>query len=187
MHLAKFTFLISLIIIVVKLFDHYTFYRKIYSTACRKLYHGYFIKINCFNIILLEKNAIKKHRRTHTYTKELPSAMPRYVFLWLQNEKITVGSWNLPNVPPMTELYMHCYCFPEQHDYLCYHAAAAKSLQSCLTLQDPIEGSPPDSSVPGILQARILEWVAISFSKQLNKNSLKKEKTLNLDSSEICG
>ena len=43
-------------------------------------------------------------------------------------------------------------------------AAAAKSLQWCLTLCDPIDGSPPGSPVPGILQARILEWVAISFS-----------------------
>ena len=43
-------------------------------------------------------------------------------------------------------------------------AAAAKSLQSCPTLRDPIDGSPPGSPVPGILQARILEWVAISFS-----------------------
>ena len=43
-------------------------------------------------------------------------------------------------------------------------AAAAKLLQSCLTLCDPIDGSPPDSTVPGILQARTLEWVAISFS-----------------------
>ena len=43
-------------------------------------------------------------------------------------------------------------------------AAAAKLLQSCLTLCDPIGGSPPDSPVPGILQARTLEWVAISFS-----------------------
>ena len=43
-------------------------------------------------------------------------------------------------------------------------AAAAKSLQSCLTLCNPIDGSPPGSSVPGILQARTLEWVAISFS-----------------------
>ena len=43
-------------------------------------------------------------------------------------------------------------------------AAAAKSLQSCPTLCDPIDGSPPGSSVPGILQARTLEWVAISFS-----------------------
>ena len=43
-------------------------------------------------------------------------------------------------------------------------AAAAKSLQSCLTLCDPIDGSPPGSPVPGILRARTLEWVAISFS-----------------------
>ena len=44
-------------------------------------------------------------------------------------------------------------------------AAAAKSLQSCPTLCDPIDGSPPGSPIPGILQARTLEWVAISFSK----------------------
>ena len=43
-------------------------------------------------------------------------------------------------------------------------AAAAKSHQSCLTLCNPIDGSPTGSSVPGILQARTLEWVAISFS-----------------------
>ena len=43
-------------------------------------------------------------------------------------------------------------------------AAAAKSRQSCPTLCDPIDGSPPGSPVPGILQARTLEWVAISFS-----------------------
>ena len=43
-------------------------------------------------------------------------------------------------------------------------AAAAKSLQSCPTLCDPIDGSPPGSPVPGILQAGVLEWVAISFS-----------------------
>ena len=44
-------------------------------------------------------------------------------------------------------------------------ATAAKSLQSCPTLCDPIDSSPPGSAVPGILQARTLEWVAISFSK----------------------
>ena len=48
------------------------------------------------------------------------------------------------------------------HDWV---AATAKLLQSCPTLCDPIDGSPPGSSVPGILQARTLEWVAISFSK----------------------
>ena len=43
-------------------------------------------------------------------------------------------------------------------------AAAAKLLQSCLTLCDPIDSLPPGSPIPGILQARTLEWVAISFS-----------------------
>ena len=45
-----------------------------------------------------------------------------------------------------------------------YTAAAAKLLQSCPTLCKPIDGSPPGSLVPGILQARTLEWVAVSFS-----------------------
>ena len=57
-------------------------------------------------------------------------------------------------------LYMRCStssCFAAA-------AAATKSLQSCSTLCDPIDRSPPDSPVPGILQARTLEWVAISFS-----------------------
>ena len=44
-------------------------------------------------------------------------------------------------------------------------AAAAKSLQSCLTLCDPIDGSPLGSPIPGILQARVLEWGANAFSK----------------------
>ena len=47
---------------------------------------------------------------------------------------------------------------------LAYAAAAAKSLQPCPTLYDPIDGNPPGSPVPGILQARTLEWVVISFS-----------------------
>ena len=46
-------------------------------------------------------------------------------------------------------------------------AAAAKSLQSCPTLCDPVDGSPPGSPVPGILQDRTLEWVAISFSNSV--------------------
>ena len=47
---------------------------------------------------------------------------------------------------------------------LANHVSATKLLQSCPTLCDPIDGSPPGSPVPGILQERILEWVAISFS-----------------------
>ena len=61
-----------------------------------------------------------------------------------------------------TYLYSHVHCSIIHS--ICTAAAAAKSLQSCLTLCDPIDGSPPGSPVPGILQARTLEWVAISLS-----------------------
>ena len=60
--------------------------------------------------------------------------------------------------------YLICYYFYILVDLTFIAAAAAKSLQSCPTLCDPIAGSPPGSPVPGILQARTLEWVAISFS-----------------------
>jgi len=53
--------------------------------------------------------------------------------------------------------------------YLTDMQSAAKSLQSCPTLCDPIDGSPPGSPVPGILQARTMEWVAISFSTSTTK------------------
>ena len=53
-------------------------------------------------------------------------------------------------------------CFPG--DTFAASAAATKLRQSCPTLCDPIDGSPPGSSVPGLLQTRTLEWVAISFS-----------------------
>ena len=59
----------------------------------------------------------------------------------------------------------------EEIAFILKAAAAAKSLQLCPTLCDPIYGSPPGSSVPGILQARTLEWVAISFSKCMKMKS----------------
>ena len=62
---------------------------------------------------------------------------------------------------------MALYCVIKRcirHDHSVYFYAAAKSLQSCLTLCDPIESSPLASPIPGILQARTLEWVVISFS-----------------------
>ena len=68
-------------------------------------------------------------------------------------------------------------------------AAAAKSLQSCPTLCDPTEGSPPGSPVPGILQARTLEWVAISFSNawkwKVKVKSLSEPKDCSLPGSSI--
>ena len=54
--------------------------------------------------------------------------------------------------------------FPSKKIVYNLHIAIAKSLQSCLTLCDPIDGSPPGFAIPEILQARTLEWVAISFS-----------------------
>ena len=70
---------------------------------------------------------------------------------------IKLDAYKSPSIVPelwkMLNKYMLCYAM------LCY----AKSLQSCLTLCDPIDGSLPGSPVPGILQARTLEWVAISF------------------------
>ena len=54
--------------------------------------------------------------------------------------------------------------FPEKHSRSPAAAAAAAAAKSCLSLCDPIDGSPQGSHVPGILQARTLEWVGISFS-----------------------
>ena len=58
-------------------------------------------------------------------------------------------------------VFSHHYCTSSELEVA---AAAAKSLQWCLTLCDPIDGSPPGSAAPGILQARTMVWVAISFS-----------------------
>ena len=64
-------------------------------------------------------------------------------------------------VPLRAKLVCHIFC---QIQAIKHAAAAAKLLQSCPTQCDPIDGSPPGSPIPGILQARTLEWVAISFS-----------------------
>ena len=60
--------------------------------------------------------------------------------------------------------------------YICY----VKSLQSCLTLCDPIDGSPPGSTIPGILQARILEWGAIAYSDYIYNQHIKQHVNIKL-------
>ena len=75
-----------------------------------------------------------------------------------------------------------------------YSATATKSLQSCPTLCDPIDSSPPGSAVPGILQARTPEWVAISFSNAwkwkvksiLRHNVYTQESHIHIDDKAIC-
>ena len=74
--------------------------------------------------------------------------------LYFIEEKIMKGISPFPNIKKGIFLLFHGAAA----------AAAAKLLQSCPTLCNPIDGSPPGSAIPGILQARILEWVAISFS-----------------------
>ena len=79
------------------------------------------------------------------------------------------GGGSAPCAPQESHWTHHCSQLPGGQKRGCslptsIAAAAAKLLQSCPTLCDPIDGSPPGSSVPGILQARTLEWVAISFS-----------------------
>ena len=69
----------------------------------------------------------------------------------------------LSSIPPNFIVFSMCQTLAN-HFPFSFPAAAAKSLQSCLTLCDPTDGSPPGSPVPGILQARTLEWVSISFS-----------------------
>ena len=90
----------------------------------------------------------------------------------MNSNTIIVGDFNIP-LTPMNRLTKQKISKEtetlndtmDQLDLIDIHrTAAAKSLQSCLTLCDPIDGSPPGFPVPGILQARTLEWVAISFS-----------------------
>ena len=69
-----------------------------------------------------------------------------------------------PPVPGCSQIWIGCLKGHLHLDVLTAAAAAAASLQSCPTLCDPRDGSPPGSAVPGILLARTLEWVAISFS-----------------------
>ena len=75
------------------------------------------------------------------------------------------GAWKSMDMGQGKWWSVICSANPHQASFFVASiTSAAKSLQSCSTLCDPIDGSPPGSTVPGILQARTLEWVAISFS-----------------------
>ena len=84
------------------------------------------------------------------------------------------------------KIFLFCLILPFTYPSIST-AAAAKSLQSCPALCNPIDSSPPDSSVPGILQARILECVAISFSNQSIHVCLKCDYVQNKDLDKIQG
>ena len=92
-------------------------------------------------------------------------------FFCLQSWDVNIQSYNLL-LDHIQFTLVHEPNIPGSYALFFFTAAAAKPLQSCLTLCDPIDGSLPGSSVPGILQARTLEWVAISFSPSLQHQTL---------------
>ena len=91
-------------------------------------------------------------------------------FLLLLNICTSLNTWAslvaqlVKNPPAMQETWVQSLGWEDPLEKGKATVSAAKLLQSCLTLCDPIDGSPPGSPIPGILQARTLEWVAISFS-----------------------
>ena len=103
---------------------------------------------------------LRIHGNTHLFRIfPLLISIPRQVKEAMQMNKSPTGwseSWERETRTLEAECRAHCD--------LQGNAAAAKSLQSCPTLCNPIDGSPSGSTVPGILQARTLKWVAISFS-----------------------
>ena len=110
--------------------------------------------------------AVRAQSPNHWISRELPLHMIFYI----ANYHPFVSTLGIPSsisceANLMINLLSFCLSIRDFiSPYFWRTAATAKSLQSCPTLYDPIDGSPPGSAIPGILQARTLEWVAISFS-----------------------
>ena len=104
------------------------------------------------------------HRRQPTRLP-VPGILQARILEWISMPSSRGYSW--PRVQThclLSLMHWQAHSLPLSHQGRPRCHAAAKSLQSCPTLCDPIDGSPPGSPVPGVLQARTLEWVAISFS-----------------------
>ena len=101
-------------------------------------------------------NHLKTSCRSGVPTAPMPASVTAY---FLRTWPVTLHEHNKKDQKQKTSMDT-TFNFQTPFTMLCY----AKSLQSCPTLCDPIDGSPPGSPMPGILQARTLEWVAISFS-----------------------
>ena len=99
---------------------------------------------------MMHSISIKLIITSHSYSFSL-------LFLWYEGLRSSLSTCQY------TVITMQCYYYRTPVDRSSA-AAAAKSLQSRLTLCDPTDGSPPGSAIPGILQARTLEWVAISYT-----------------------
>ena len=118
------------------------------------------IEENCYKHIFLEEENSLKYRKEEIWTSVLQ-------YISSSKSMILDGfvNFRLDNYYNFTwVLFKLFFNATTAAAAVAAAAAAAKSLQSCPTLCDPMDGSPPGSPVPGILQARTLEWVAISFS-----------------------
>ena len=98
----------------------------------------------------MQETQVESLGQTHPLKKEMPTHS-------------NIPAWEIPPTEEPGKLQSTGSQIV-RHDLVTAAAAAAKSLQSCPTLCNPIDGSPPGSPIPGILQARILEWVTTSFS-----------------------
>ena len=134
-------------------------------TTCFKVEHFHYVYV---------KNHLQK------YDQEGSPTSPSLIYLEQKHQSVEHNQAGANDFQYLIWIFWVCWLPPEWYNidssqcldlhqlkivYLIMeNAAAAKSLQSCLTLCNPIEGSPPGSTVPGILLARTLKWVAISFS-----------------------
>ena len=121
-----------------------------------KVYQRYRLLRILHNAVLWEAMGGVKHYKFSSFFK---NQLNTWINFFEENVSFLPASWNV--------LLLMLFYFERTFFFLLvtYSAAAAKSLQSCPTLCDPRDGSPPGSPVPGVLQARTLEWVVISFSK----------------------
>ena len=122
-------------------------------------------------------NGLLWARRSHGPCLQVGQLNPHRLFTHQDGQNREAESLLLTSMFPslflsLSHTYTHTRTLSHTHTFTHTHptvmkdtaAAANKTLQSCLTLCDPIDGSPPGSPVPGILQARTLQWVAIPFS-----------------------
>ena len=120
---------------------------------------------NCFDTKATRNSVTRERPAFHSFGTSIP-ALGCWLLTAAGGEKgasiLTSSSVRVVSLNNSTQIWTFTSQFQVKVWNLC--ATAAKSLQSCPTLWDPRDGSPPGSPVPGILQARTLEWVAISFS-----------------------
>ena len=151
---------------------------EIKITYSKSYYKNYFRKQSFLALCQAQRG----HSFVHRFTRSVPTKLPSFSQLrLLLVSEISFPPTRLPPgyLPSIPSPFFQAVRILSIRSHTDTHlsppfpappplpaaAAAAKSLQSCPTLCDPIDGSPTGSTVPGILQASILEWVAISFSK----------------------